>query len=509
MSPILIVIGLVLLATVCYDLVQRKHAILRNFPVIGHFRYWLEAVGPELRQYIVTDNNEERPFSRDQRSWVYASSKLENNYFGFGSDNEQESSPNYQIIKHAAFPLIAPNPGDPGYDPSYAIPCAKVLGGFRDRARAFRPASVINVSGMSYGSLSGVAIEALGMGSKLAGCFQNTGEGGLSPFHARGGADLVFQVGTGYFGCRGEDGRFAMSRLKALIDAYPQVKAIEIKLSQGAKPGVGGVLPKKKITPEIAAIRGISNAHDCISPAAHTAFRDADSLLDFAEHVATETGLPVGIKSAVGEMRFWQDLARLTASTGRSLDFITVDGGEGGTGAGPLVFADRVGLPFKVAFSRVQRVFAEHELHDRIVFVGSGRLGFPEAAILGFALGCDLINVGREGLLAIGCIQALRCHTNRCPTGITTQNAWLTRGLDPTLKSVRAANYIVTLRKELLALSRACGVSHPSMVAPHQIEILDDRFGARTVADLLGGRGRGLAFDAEPGATDPARTIPS
>jgi len=293
-----------------------------------------------------------------------------------------------------------------------------------------------------------------------------------------------------------------MAALKDLVARYPSVRAIEIKLSQGAKPGLGGVLPKRKITPEIAAIRGVAADRDCVSPTAHTAFHDADSLLDFVEQVASATGLPVGIKSAVGEMRFWRDLAALVDTTGRAVDFVTLDGGEGGTGAAPLVFADRVGLPFKVGFSRVQRVFAERGLHEHVVFIGSGRLGLPDSALVGFTLGCDLINVAREALLAIGCIQALKCHTNHCPTGITTQSPWLTRGLDPTLKSVRVANYVVTLRKELLALSRACGVPHPSLVTPHQIEILDGRFGARTVADLLGGRGRGVAFDDDPGTPE-------
>jgi glutamate synthase domain-containing protein 2 len=308
-------------------------------------------------------------------------------------------------------------------------------------------------------------------------------------------------MGTGYFGCRELDGRFSLARLRDLAAAHPQIRAIEIKLSQGAKPGIGGVLPRAKITPEIAAIRGIRSDRDCVSPAAHTAFSDADSLLDFVERVAQETGLPVGIKSAVGEMRFWTELAGLIARTGRSVDFVTIDGGEGGTGAAPLVFADRVGLPFKVGFSRVQRAFAEQGLHDRLVFIGSGRLGFPDSALVAFALGCDLVNVAREALLSIGCIQALRCHTNHCPTGIATQSAWLARGLDPELKSVRLANYVVTLRKEILALSRACGVPHPSLVTPHQIEILDGRFGSRTVADLLGGRGLGLAFDQDPAPT--------
>jgi glutamate synthase domain-containing protein 2 len=250
---------------VCYDLLQRKHAILRNFPIIGHFRYVLESVGPELRQYIVTDDTEERPFSRDQRRWVYASSKLQNNYFGFGSDNDLERSPNYPIIKHSAFPVQSPHPGDQDFDSSYRLPCAKILGGIRRRAKAFRPASVINVSGMSFGSLSVPAVEAINRGCALAGCLQNTGEGGLSSHHLHGG-ELIWQVWTGYFGCREKDGRFSMPRLKDVVARYPQIRAIEIKMSQGAKPGVGGVLPRRKITEEIAQIRGIGRDRDCISP---------------------------------------------------------------------------------------------------------------------------------------------------------------------------------------------------------------------------------------------------
>jgi glutamate synthase domain-containing protein 2 len=474
-----------LAAVIVFDLAQRRHAILRNFPVIGHLRFLLEAVGPELRQYIVTDNDSERPFSRDQRRWVYASAKRENNYFGFGSDNDMELAPNYLIIKHQTFPLASPHPGDAGYDAQHRAPCAKVLGGARERARAFRPASIVNVSGMSYGALSGPAVEALNRGAAAAGCLQNTGEGGVSPYHQSGG-ELVWQIGTGYFGCREIDGRFSMERLKTTVARVAAIRAIEIKLSQGAKPGVGGILPKAKITPEIAAMRGVATDRDCISPPAHTAFHDADSLLDFAEGVAAETGLPVGIKSAVGDLEFWRDLARLMARGDRGLDFITIDGSEGGTGAGPLVFSDHVALPFKMGFSRVHRVFVEAGARDRVVFAGSGRLGFPEAALFAFALGCDLVNVGREAMLAIGCIQAQRCHTNRCPTGVATQNPWLMHGLDPTLKAVRLANYVVTLRKELLALSRACGVVHPALVSPDQLELLDGRFNATTVGDLFG-----------------------
>lgn len=475
--------GAVLVLLAIYDIVQKKHAILRNFPIIGHFRYLLETIGPELRQYIVTSNNEERPFSRDERSWVYASAKKQNNYVGFGTDNDLEQSPNHLIIKHSAFPLPDIRPGDPKYDPNYRIVCPKILGESRQRKHAFRPASVVNVSGMSYGSLSGPAVEALNRGCGLAGCLHNTGEGGISEFHQHGG-ELIWQIGTGYFGCRDESGRFNLQRFKENVEKN-NVKAIEIKLSQGAKPGLGGMLPAAKITPEISRIRGIPMGTDCASPSGHAAFHDADSMLDFVEMLADESGLPVGIKSAVGESQVWSDLARLMDTTGRGVDFITVDGGEGGTGAAPLVFSDHVALPFKLGFTRVYREFFERGIHSQIVFVGSGKLGFPATAILAFALGCDMVHVAREPMLSIGCIQAQRCHTGHCPAGIATQNRWLMRGLDPTHKGARLANYIVTLRKEILQLSRACGVVHPSLVTADQCEIIDENFGSVTARELF------------------------
>ncbi len=480
-------LGVLVLAVLAHDVLQRRRAILRNFPLIGHFRFWLEAVGPELRQYIVTNNDEERPFSRDQRRWVYASSKKENNYFGFGTDNDLERSPSYVIIKQATFPLPDPVPGDPGYDPTYPIPSAKVLGKARGRAGAFRPRSVVNVSAMSYGALSRTAVEALNRGCELADCLQNTGEGGISPYHRKGG-ELIWQIGTGYFGCRDESGRFCRERFLEGVGSAP-VRAIEIKLSQGAKPGLGGVLPGAKVTPEIGAIRGIPVGKDCISPNTHQVFRDADELLDFVEELADMTGLPVGIKSAVGEAEFWKELTRLMEDGSRGVDFVAIDGGEGGTGAAPLVFSDHVALPFKRAFCRVHREFVSRGLQDRVVFIGGGKLGFPQEALLAFGLGCDLIGVAREAMLAIGCIQAQRCHTGHCPTGVATQNRWLMRGLDPTFKAARLANYVVTLRKELLQLSRACGVPHPAWITPDHLEIADDRFGSRSLAEV---------FDLEP-----------
>lgn len=500
---LLLVVGVV--AVVVYDLVQTKHAVLRNFPILGHFRYLLEVVGPELRQYIVTSNDEERPFSRDERRWVYASAKRENNYFGFGSDNEMEAAPNYLIVKHSSFPLPSPHPGDADFDPAWPLAAGKILGGARGRAKAFRPASLVNLSGMSFGSLSAKAVEAMNRGSQLAGCLHNTGEGGLAPYHLNGG-ELVWQIGTGYFGCRDERGRFSLERFLETLAAAP-IRAIELKLSQGAKPGLGGVLPGKKVTAEIAAIRGIPAGRDCVSPAAHTAFDDVDSMLDFVELLAERTGLPVGIKSAVGQPAFWVELAERMAAELRGVDFIVLDGGEGGTGAGPRTFTDHVGLPFKVAFTGVYRLFAERGVAERLVWIGSGKLGFPERALLAFGMGCDAINVGREAMFAIGCIQAQRCQTDRCPTGVTTHNRWLMRGLDPTDKAARLANYIVTLRRELTLLSRACGVAHPAAITLDHFDILDDAFGARSAREVFGYRPGWGAPSAARGRAEDHITI--
>jgi glutamate synthase domain-containing protein 2 len=461
---VFVVIVALLLALAAFDLIQKRHAILRNFPVIGHLRYVIEAFGPELRQYIVTGNEDEQPFNRNERRWIYSTAEEGNTYYGFGTDVSIDTISHHLIIKNAAFPKDAPTR-------PVELPAAKVLGRARGRAKALRPPSVVNISAMSFGSLSGAAVEALNWGAGMAGCWQTTGEGGLAPQHLRGG-DLVFQLGSGYFGCRNRDGSFDLAKLVALAEQHP-VRAIEIKLSQGAKPGVGGVLPATKVTPEIALMRGVEAGKDCISPTHHSAFGDVSSMLDFVEEIAWATGLPVGIKSAVGELGFFEELAAIMANEERGVDFITVDGGEGGTGAGPLVFVDHVALPFKVGFSRVYRVFAEAGICDDVVFIGSGKLGMPGNALLGFALGCDMVNVGREAMMSVGCIQAQRCHTGRCPTGVATQSNWLTRGLDPELKSVRAASYLQGLRYELARLSRACGVLHPAQVSLDQLELLE------------------------------------
>lgn len=454
-------------ALAAYDLTQKPHALLRNFPVIGHLRYLLEEMGPELRQYIVTSNDEERPFSRNQRRWIYASSKLQNNYYGFGTDNNVEYTPGYPIIKHRTFADVQPAAART----SSAIPSAKILGGPRGRAKAFRPQSVVNVSAMSFGSMSGKAVEAINRGAAAAGSLHNTGEGGLSPYHRNGG-DLILQIGTAYFGCRDDNGHFDINKLKEVVESGP-VKAIEIKLSQGAKPGLGGMLPGAKVSAEIAQIRGIPQGVDCASPSRHSEFHHVDSMLDWVEFIATETGLPVGIKSAVGNMEFWDELVSLMASGDRGVDFITVDGGEGGTGAAPLIFSESVAYPFRIGFTEVYKRFAAAGISDSVTFIGSGKLGLPDNAVVAFALGADMVNVGREIMLSIGCIQSQKCHTDSCPTGIATQNPWLSRGLDPTLKSERAANYIKTLRRDLHKVSEACGVEHPGLITTDDLDILE------------------------------------
>ena len=492
------VVGLAVVVVVLYDVLQKRHAILRSFPIIGHFRYILEAIGPELRQYIVTDNDEERPFSRDQRRWVYASSKKANNYFGFGTDNDLEGTSNYVIVKHQVMgtgqSAVGKAFGKAGCDETYPLPCAKILGGARGRARSFRPDSAVNISAMSFGSLSSAAVSAMNQGARIAGCLQNTGEGGISPYHRQGGA-LIWQLGTGYFGCRSKTGGFDMNLFLDQIDMSP-VQAVEIKLSQGAKPGLGGLLPGAKVTREIAGIRGVPVGEDVFSPARHSAFGGVDEMLDFVEMLADATGLPIGIKSAVGEHHFWEDLANLMSRRDRGVDFISIDGGEGGTGAAPLAFSDHVALPFKVGFSRVYRILAEAGIHEDVVLMGSGKLGLPANAMVAFALGCDTINVGREAMLAVGCIQAQRCHTGHCPTGVATQNRWLMRGLDPTSKAARLANYVIALRKEILQLTRASGAAHPGLLSADMIEILDGRFQSATLTELFGYRS-GWGFPSE------------
>ncbi len=457
-----------LLLVFIHDMVQKKHAILRNFPVVGHLRYLLEKIGPELRQYWVANDKEEMPFTRAERSWVYATSKKQNNNFGFGS-SELMYDTGYPILKHSAFPTRDKYDAH-GNLLTSSMPCAKLIGAAHNRKNSYRPESIVNISAMSFGSLGKNAVAALNLGAKEAHCYHNTGEGGISPYHKLGG-DLVWQIGTGYFGARDAEGKFSMEVFKQAIENNPTVKMIEIKLSQGAKPGKGGILPKDKITEEISKIRGIPRDRDCISPNSHSEFTNVSELVEFIESLADISGLPVGIKSAVGESKFWEELATQMKATNQGPDFITIDGGEGGTGAAPLAFADHVSLPFKIGFKRVYTIFKNHDLINDITWIGSSKLGFPDRAVVAFAMGCDLINIARESMLSIGCIQAQQCHTGHCPSGVATHNAWLIRGVDVPTKSKRAAQFLKGLRKEILQLTYACGYTHPCQFTGQDIEI--------------------------------------
>jgi len=465
-----IIIALIII--VLRDVLQRRHTISHNYPIVGHFRYMLESIGPELRQYFVANNREELPFNRIERSWIYASAKNENNYEGFGTDRDIYAH-HHMFVNNAMFPYKIEENHPNTINKSF-LPCAKVIGAHNQRRKPFRPASIINVSAMSFGSLSAKAIESMNKGVKMAHAYHNTGEGGLSPHHSHGG-DVVFHFGTGYFGVRAEDGGFSMEKMKKLVEDNPFIRAIELKLSQGAKPGKGGVLPGSKITQEIADIRGVEVGKTVLSPPNHKAFSTIPEMVDFIEAIAEETGLPVGIKAAIGKLDQWEELADLMVRTGKGPDFITVDGGEGGTGAAPPSFADHVSLPWVYGFGDLYKLFQRKGLSEQLVFIGSGKLGFPAKAAMAFAMGADVINVAREAMMSIGCIQAQVCHTNKCPTGIATQSKWLQNGIDPTLKSARLAQYFKSFRKEFIEITHAAGYEHPCQFTMDDIEInVDD-----------------------------------
>ncbi len=447
---------------------NRHHTVSHNFPIFGHLRYMLENIGPEMRQYIVANNREELPFNRSQRSWIYASSKKENNYQGFGTDQDQ-SEPNFVLIKPDLFPFRIKE-GHPNTEMKDFLPSAKIIGAKHGRKRPYRPRSVINIGAMSFGSLSKAAISALNRGSLLSGNYHNTGEGGLSPYHSFG-ADVCFQFGTGYFGVRDKKGDFSMDKMVELVNANPFVRMIELKLSQGAKPGKGGVLPAAKITAEIAGIRGVELGKDVLSPSYHGAFNSVRGMVDFIEEIAEKTGLPVGIKSAVGKLAMWHELLAIMSEENRGPDFIAIDGGEGGTGAAPPSFANHVSLPFIYAFADVYRCIQEHGLTKDITIIASGKLGFPSRAAMAFAMGADIIHVAREAMMSVGCIQAQVCHTNRCPAGIATQNKWLQSGIDIPLKSARFSHYAKSFRKELLEITHACGYEHPGSFTMDDIKL--------------------------------------
>jgi glutamate synthase domain-containing protein 2 len=450
-APILIgllLLGLAVLAV--RDLMQKKHAVTRNFPIIGHLRYFFEELGHPLRQYFFSSDLEERPYNRVRRSWVYASAKGQNNFVGFGSQVDHHE-PGRMHILPSMYPTLKAD--------AVELPQPRVIG--RRRPEPYQPRRFANISGMSFGALSPNAVRALARGAKLSGCYMGTGEGSLSPYHIEGDCDILYQIGPAKFGCRTPDGQFDDDKAARIL-ALPQVKMVEIKLAQGAKPGKGGVLPKEKITKEIAQIRGIPMGQDCHSPNRFEEFHDARSLLEFIARVRTLTGKPIGLKLVVGSSAEIDALCSEIRKRGDGPDFIAVDGKEGGTGAAPLALADYVGLPLIDGLTTVDDALRRHGLRDDVTLIASGQIATGGEVATHIALGADLIHIARGFMFALGCIQALRCHTNKCPTGVATQNKWLQSGLDPADKSVRVMNYSLALERDLQMITHACGLRHPN-----------------------------------------------
>lgn len=445
-------LGLAVLAMVVFwfvqDVTQKKHTILRNFPVIGRLRYLFERQGEYFRQYFFANDREEMPFNRAVRSWVYRLAKNEGGIIGFGSTNNL-SEPGNILFVSAPFAILE--------DERAPTPPLRIGEGYC--REPFEARSIVNVSGMSYGAISAPAVRALSRGAAEAGCWLDTGEGGLSPYHLEGGCDVIMQIGTAKYGVRDKAGNLSPERLREIA---PKVRAFEIKLSQGAKPGKGGVLPAAKVSEEIAAIRGIEPHADSISPNRHPDVANADQLLDMVARVRDLTGKPVGIKTAIGGWEFMRQLCEAVDRRGLAMapDFLVIDGGEGGTGAAPQALMDHVALPISEALPRVVDALIEAELRDRVRVVASGKLVTSAKAAWALCAGADFINTARGFMFALGCIQALRCHANTCPTGITTHNGRLQRGLVVEEKYLRVAQYAANMNKEIDMIAHSCGLRH-------------------------------------------------
>jgi glutamate synthase domain-containing protein 2 len=458
---ILIFVGVYLVVATIRDMFQRKHTIVRNFPFLGRFRYVFETLGPPLRQYIVTSDLSERPFTRLQRTWAYRAAKGLSNTNPFGTQVDQDS-PGVIKFKPAAFPTV---------DLHRPFDMEPVILG-PNRAKPYAVKHVANVSGMSFGSLSSNAVLALSRGVKQAGGYMSTGEGSVSDYHLQGGGDIFYQVGPGKFGCRKEDGSFCEDAFKRTA-GQEQVKAIYLKLGQGAKPGKGGVLPKEKITPEISRIRGIPMGVDCHSPNAHSEFNDVPGLMKFIDRLRELSGgKPVGFKAVLGDDEFIRDVARYLRDHDDGPDFIVIDGGEGGTGAAPMSLADHMGISLQEALVIADNVLREEGVRDKVKIIGSGRIVTGAHAAIALGLGADLVHIARGFMFSLGCIQALLCNTNHCPTGVATQNRWLARGLHPADKSVRVANYLEAVHKDVMAIVWALGLEQPSQIGREHMSMI-------------------------------------
>src|SRR5258708_5300114 len=460
----LIAFGLLAFLVIVFiqDITQKKHTVLRNFPVIGHLRYFFEKPAEYFRQYFFMTAREELPFTRATRGWVYRLAKADGGVIGFGSTSTTNQPRSILFVNHP-YPALDQE----------RLPTPPLAIGADCCEEPSRARSGVNISGMSFGAISEPAVRALSRGAANAGCWMATGEGGLSPFHLEGGCDLIMQIGTANYGVRESDGSFSRERARE-IASLPQVKAFEIKLSQGAKPGKGGVLPAAKGTEQIANIRGIPPHEDSISPNRHRDVANVEQLLDKIALVRDLTGKPVGVKTAVGGWQFINELCDAVSRRGPEYapDFLAIDGGEGGSGAAPQALMDHMALPIAEALPRVIDSLIESGLRSRIRVIAAGRLVTSAKAAWALCVGADFVNPARGFMFPLGCIQALRCPQNTCPTGVTTHNHRLQRGLVVEEKYLRVANYAIGMNKEIDMIAHSCGCRHARDLKREHVRIV-------------------------------------
>jgi len=457
-------IGLALLIGVAFifisDITQKKHGVLRNYPVIGHLRYFFEQLGEYFRQYFFSGDRDEMPFNRSTRGWVYRLAKNEGGVIGFGSTYDLHQSGALIFVNHP-FPVLEEE----------RLPTPSLLLGEGYAKNPFEARSIVNISGMSFGAISAPAVRSLSRGAAVAGCWMDTGEGGLSPYHLEGGCDVIMQIGTAKYGVRDAQGNLSPDRL---VELSKVVKAFEIKLSQGAKPGKGGVLPAKKVTAEIAHIRGIPEGRDSISPNRHRDISSMNDLLDKIAYIRDLTGRPVGVKTAIGGWRFLNEMADAVHRRGLEFapDFLAIDGGEGGSGAAPQALADHMSLSIDEALPRVVDALIESGLKQRVRVIASGKIITSARAAWAIAAGADFVNTARGFMFSLGCIQALRCHQNTCPTGVATHNKRLQRALVVEEKYLRVANYCNGMNREIDMIAHSCGVRHARELRREHVRIV-------------------------------------
>ncbi|CAA7614649.1 FMN-binding glutamate synthase family protein [Magnetospirillum sp. UT-4] len=456
------------------DVTQTTHAVRRNYPVIGRFRYFFEYLGEFFRQYFFAQDREEMPFNRAQRAWVYRAAKNLDATVAFGSTRAIRQ-PGELLFVNAPFPTL---------DEEAVAPRLLEIGsGCR---KPYVQDSLFNISAMSFGALSVPAIRALSMGAAKAGCWLNTGEGGLSPHHLEGNCDLVYQIGTAKYGVRDLDGRLDEGRLAELAE-LECVRMFEIKLAQGAKPGKGGILPGNKVTAEIAAIRGIPVGENSISPNRHPEIDSPDGLLDMVEYVRVVTGKPTGFKTVIGDFAWLDELMRAIHKRGRASapDFITVDSADGGSGAAPLALMDYVGLPIQESLPGLVDVLTRWDLRQRVRVIASGKLVTPAEVAWALCAGADYVNSARGFMFALGCIQAMQCNRNTCPTGVTTHDPRLQRGLVPGDKAQRVASYVRNMTHEVGMIAHSCGVPEPRALKRSHCRIVQPDGRSRSMAEVF------------------------